>query len=317
MIDLIGAPFDLCGRSPGSRLGPAAIRLAGLEDELAALGLEVHDGEDAMVLPDDPDLSGLRNFGPLLSFLTEVQQRAGESLDKGNLPLVIGGDHSVALGGISAALAKFDGDLAVLWIDAHADLNTPSCSDSGNLHGMPLSALAQTKSGGDHLRDVQWNELLRRLGPTALSGDRMAWIGLRDVDLGEREAIKSFGKCFPSTMQDIDRLGVVAVIERFDAWMRASGATRLWISFDVDVFDPVLAPGTGTAVRGGLDYREGALIAELLRENLDAEGCPYSLVGLDLVETNPIHDINNETATVAVQWVASLFGKTILSGGGI
>jgi arginase len=113
-------------------------------------------------------------------------------------------------------------------------------------------------------------------------------------------------------MQDIDRFGMERVVQEFDEWMRGNGARNLWISFDVDALDPILAPGTGTAVRGGLSYREGHLCAELLRENLDATDCPYQLVGLDLVETNPLYDSHNETARMAVEWIASLFGKTIL-----
>lgn len=312
MIDLIGVPFDLCGRTPGSRLGPASLRLAEIEATLASLGLDVLDQGDAMVLPPETAKDGLRNFGPLLSCLTEVQQRVEDALEKGGTPLVMGGDHTVALGGISAALHKFDGSLAVLWIDAHADLNTPNCSASGNLHGMPLSVLMGSPSGTTGLRDIQWQELVRRVGPKTLQSDRIAWFGLRDVDRGESEQIAQMPNSLPTTMYDIDRRGLVQGVERIDAWMRGTTARKLWISFDVDVLDPVLAPGTGTAVRGGLTFREAHLLAELLRETLDGPDCPYELAGLDVVETNPARDTNNETATVAVEWVASLFGKTIL-----
>ncbi len=313
MIDLIGAPFDLCGLTPGSRLGPATLRLEGIEEALVGLGLDVADSGDAMVLPPETAEGGLRNFGPLLSCLTEVQQKTEDSLQRGRLPLVMGGDHTIALGGISAALGQFDGSLAVLWIDAHADLNTPSCSGSGNVHGMPLAALMQLSSGCSGLQDAQWNELVRRLGPKALGPERIAWLGLRDVDRGERDQISLMPSAFAATMHDIDRQGIVRLIERFDAWMRGTTARKLWISFDVDALDPVLAPGTGTAVRGGLTYREGHLLAEMLRELLDNTECPYSLAGVDVVEVNPAQDINNETAKVAVEWVASLFGKTILN----
>lgn len=314
MIDLLGVPFDLCGRSSGSRLGPATLRLAGIEEALNALGCKVEDTGDVMVLPEDSSEGGLRNFGPLLSSLTEVQQRVEETLNKSRLPLVMGGDHTIALGGISAALAKFDGSLAVLWIDAHADLNTPGSSGSGNPHGMPLAALLQLDSGTDGLRNQQWQELVRRLGPKKLEQNRISWLGLRDVDKAERNQIAAMPDCFAASMHDIDRHGIVRLMERFDQWMHNSTARKLWISFDVDALDPVLAPGTGTAVRGGLTYREGHLVAETLYEFLHRPDCPYSLAGVDLVETNPAHDINNETAKVAVEWVASLFGKTILEG---
>lgn len=316
MIHLIGVPFDLCGRRPGSRLGPAALRLAGLVETLTQLGLTVEDLGDLHVLPEAESSDGLRNFGPLTACLTNLQQQAQESMEAGAIPIVVGGDHSVAMGGISAALAQTRGDLAVLWIDAHADLNTPCTSDSGNLHGMPLAALMGTTCQADGLRKVQWDELLRRLGEPRLPANCTAWIGLRDVDLGERKRIREATECYAATMYDVDRHGLPTVVQRFDAWMRKSGATRLWISFDVDVLDPILAPGTGTAVRGGLSYREGHLMAEMLREMLDAPDCPYRLAGVDLVETNPVVDSNNETAKVAVEWMASLFGKTILGGTG-
>lgn len=203
--------------------------------------------------------------------------------------------------------------MCVLWIDAHADMNTPETSPSGNLHGMPVSALMGRPSGVGGLRDTQWSQLLSEIvSPHKLQPKNAAWFGLRDVDPGEQKAIHEAKGSFISTMYEIDRYGVVECLLRFDAWMRSNGSNALWISFDVDALDPFLAPGTGTAVRGGLTYREMHLLGEMLWELLNAPGCPYRLIGLDLVETNPLSDNNNVTAKTAVEWIASLFGKTIL-----
>lgn len=312
MIDVIGVPFDLCGKRLGSRLGPAALRLAGLMGVLSDLGLENEDLGDVPVGAED-GAEGLRNFKPYLKCLKTLKSRTIESLAKGAVPLVMGGDHSIAAGSVSGALEMFDGDLALLWIDAHADANTPGSSTSGNMHGMPIAGLQGYASGASGKADDQWNRLLSEIVPASrLHPERCAWYGLRDVDPAERDLIRRTPGDLAITMQDVDRKGVVETMRQFDSWLRNTGAKHLWISFDVDALDPILAPGTGTAVRGGLTYREAHLIAELLREFLDAPGCPYSLVGLDVVETNPLFDSNNETAKMAVEWVGSLFGKSIL-----
>jgi arginase len=231
-------------------------------------------------------------------------------LASGNTPIVLGGEHTLAMGGVSAALDRFDGSLGLLWIDAHADINSPGTTDTGNLHGMPIAALAGMSSGATGAADAQWQRLQAALVPGhKLEIANTVWFGLRDVDPAERARVAA--GC-AITMHDIDRHGVAATVARIDAWLRSAGVRQLWISFDVDALDPVLAPGTGTGVRGGLTYREAHLTAELLREFLDAEGCPYTLVGVDIVETNPLFDSQNETAKMAVEWLSSLFGKTIL-----
>lgn len=314
MIDILGAPLDLCGKRRGTRLGPAALRLAGLLEVLRAQGVEAADLGDLPVAPERTLPGGLRNFEPAIEFLSALKERVGASLASGHCPLVVGGDHALAMGSVSAALEAYGDELAVLWIDAHADLNTPGSSPSGNLHGMPLALLAGRSPGAEGVAEGQWRRLKAALSPEHdLRPDRIAWLGLREVDAGERAILATWPKCFTATMQDIDRGGLVATMTRLDLWMRETGATALWVSFDVDSLDPVLAPGTGTAVRGGLTYRESHLCAELLREQLDRADAGYRLAGLDLVETNPLFDINNQTATTAVEWIASLFGKTILS----
>lgn len=308
MIEIIGAPFDLCGMRLGSRLGPAAVRLAGLHEALTALDLETKDSGDVAVGVDDGEVAGMRAFGPLLQTVKQLCTRTGDALAGGNLPLVLGGEHTLVVGGISAALAKYGPNLGLLWIDAHADINTPGSSTTGNIHGMPIAALAGCPSETDGEADLQWRDLLEVLGPERLDLRNVAWYGLRDVDPAERECLKGM----PITMHDIDRHGVEETVRRCHDWFVQRGVTHLWISFDVDALDPVLAPGTGTAVRGGLSYREGHLLAELLAEHLAQPQCPYRLVGVDVVETNPLYDTMNATAVMAVEWIASLFGKTIL-----
>ena len=308
MIDIIGAAFDLCGYAEGSRLGPAAIRLAGLQRELENLGLKARDRGDVAGPAAYTDPGGMRNFSPLLSAVRTLKERTRETLQEGNMPLILGGEHTLATGCISAALNHYGDELAVLWIDAHADINTPGSSQTGNLHGMPLAALAGLPSGTTGRPDEEWQDFTEALGPARLDPQRIAWCGLRDVDRSELDKIQGFA----ATMHFLDRYGIERFIGDLAKWLRQIEARHLWISFDVDALDPILAPGTGTAVRGGLTYREAHLLAELIHECLDKPDCPATLVGVDLVEVNPLQDTNNATAKVAVEWVASLLGKTIL-----
>lgn len=304
--------MDYCGARQGSRLGPGAARLAGLQKSLEALGLSVNDQGDVPLAPEKTAPEGLRNFEPAIAAYADLKARVSKAAKVGT-PLVLGGDHSNAIGSVSGAMEAFGGELAVLWVDAHADVNTPATSPSGNLHGMPMAALLGMPSGLHGLKDLQWQDILDVVVPkTRLRPDRSAWFGLRDVDGGEREHYLKLKGEYTATMYDIDRHGIVTCLERFDAWMRNGGASKLWISFDVDSLDPILAPGTGTAVRGGLTYREMHQMGEFLNELLETPGCSYSLAGLDVVEINPLFDTNNETARTAVEWIGSLFGKTIL-----
>lgn len=312
MVDILAAPFDGGGARLGSRLGPAALELAGLPEALESRGLRVGRWVN---LPNPMPVTakpGLRAFDACLSAVGDLKKATADSLASGRLPIALGGEHSIAMGCIAAALEATAGDLAVLWIDAHADANVPGGSPSGSLHGMPLGALTAQPSGdANPVVDGQWRRLVDvAAGRYPLSPDRIAWLGLRDVDPAERTYIGTAPGVLAVTMHDIDRDGLVAAVKRFAEWMRVGGAGNLWISFDVDVLDPILAPGTGTAVRGGLTYREGHLLAELLRQDLDR--ADYRLVGLDVVEVNPLEDHANRTARIVVEWVASLFGKTIL-----
>jgi len=307
MVEILGAPFDLCGFRTGSRMGPAALRMAGMVEGLRGIGLDVFDGGDVSVGEVSSATCGMRDFASLLDLVKRLRVAADRALTAKRIPLVLGGEHTVSVAVIGAALDRFGGDLALLWIDAHADINTPETSHSGNVHGMPVAALQGLPSGVKGVVDEEWASLGTALGKIRLRPENTAWIGLRDVDPGERPFVK---KGLGLTMTDVDRYGMAACVDRLDEHFRGCGASHLWVSFDVDALDPFLAPGTGTAVRGGLTYREAHLMAELLRERLDAG--PYRLVGLDVVETNPLVDTSNETARMAVEWVLSLFGKTIL-----
>jgi arginase len=313
VVEAIGVPFDLCGRRLGSRLGPAALRLAGLAAAFDELHVDFAWGGDIKGCSDDlSDGEMLSDFDPLIHCIAELRRRTEASLKIGYTPLVIGGDHAIAMGSVAAALNHYGEKMALIWIDAHADVNTPASSPSGNIHGMPVAALLGFESGVRTKVDSKWRKLLDVLGPARLKMEHMAWLGLRDLDPPEQKLIREDKSCLASTMHDIDRYGLIWEMRRLDVWLKAHGATHLWVSFDVDAMDPMLAPGTGTAVTGGFSYREAHLIGEVLYEMLNAENCPYQLAGLDVVEINPLIDRNNETAKMAVQWIGSLFGKSIL-----
>lgn len=311
-MEIIGVPFDYCGFRLGSRLGPAAVRLAGLADAMQALEYEVLDDGDVVIPPAQAATNGIKHHDAASFVFAQVFDRVQESLGERHMPIVIGGDHSISIASVGAALGAYDGDLAVLWVDAHADLNTPGTSPSGNLHGMPLGCLMHEPSGVDGKADEQWLHLQERFIPDALRSDHTGLLGLRDVDAGESERLQRLPSGYVSTMANIDRRGLVSEVDRLTSWVGALGVKNLWLSFDVDVLDPILAPGTGTAVRGGLTYREMHLFGEMLYEFLAEDECPVQLVGIDLVETNPIFDTHNETAKTGVEFISSLFGKTIL-----
>lgn len=312
MVRIHGVPFDLCGRVPGSRLGPIAVRFAGLLPQLRALGLAVEDAGSVSPLDEQVETPLVERYTKARLVYAALKERVRADIEAGCTPLVVGGDHSVSIGSIAGALAATQGDLAVLWIDAHMDVNLPTTSPSGNLHGMSLAALAKMPipEGDPMARD--WAEILALVGDQALAPGHVCWFGIREVDGGELRQRAQMERSLMVTMQRIDQHGVASCVERVDRWLRELRVSHLWVSFDVDSLDPIYAPGTGTAVRGGLTYREGHLLAEMLHEMLQAKDCPYRLCGADLVEVNPLADTNNETARVACGWAASLFGKTIL-----
>jgi arginase len=294
-IAVIGAALDLGQGRRGVDMGPSAMRYAGLEDRLMSLGYAVRDhGNVETAVPEATALRDER-----ARFLPEIKETCAriaakvvEESNAGARPLVLGGDHSVALGTLGG-LAAAHGVGGVLWIDAHADINTPETSPSGNVHGMPLAA-ALGLAGPEFDSDA-WPL-------PALDPRRVVLLGLRQADSGERKLLHDAGvRVF--TMSEIDRIGVErAVREAID---RVAGPGFVHVSLDMDALDPEVAPGVGTPVRGGLTYREAHLALELVAES--------GLAGsLEVVEVNPILDRENTTAFTAVELMASALGATII-----
>lgn len=298
-------------------MGPTAMRLLGIVDRLKDLGVDIVDGGDAFVMNAKAPVDKRDRAHAAVRAYSVLKERVAKSYAAGKTPLVVSGDHSLAIPTVSAALEKYGRGLAVLWIDAHMDLNNPTSSPSGNLHGMPLGALMRLEPGLQTNDDqagalTVWPSILSDIVPQpGLQAGQVAWVGLRDVDPGEVENYKNAGCEHAFTMQDVDRMGINAVMAQVFLWLEESGAEALWVSFDVDSLDPLLAPGTGTKVRGGLTYREGHFVAELLCEYFQFNP-KLELAGLDVVEVNPMTDRAGETALVASEWLCSFFGQTIM-----
>ncbi len=285
-VAVIGVPMDLGAGRRGVDMGPSALRYARLLEELEALGFAVEDLGDVRV----PLAETLRRRKG--TYLEEIRQAALElkerlqALPEGVLPIVLGGDHSLSMGSVSGVAR---GRVGVIWVDAHADFNTPETSPSGNIHGMPLAVL----SGLGHPR---LTEVFRSVDPKDV-----VLIGVRSVDPGEKRLLQEAGVTV-YTMHEVDRLGVARIAE--EALDRLSGLP-LHVSLDADVLDPAVAPGVGTPVPGGLSYREAHLLMELLAQSGQVRS-------LDLVEVNPILDEKNRTAEMMVGLALSLLGKRIL-----
>jgi arginase len=293
-IAIIGAALDLGQGRRGVDMGPSAIRYAGLDERLQSLGYLVRD--EGNVETAVAEATALRDerarFLPEIHDTCElVASRVAEATRRGALPLVLGGDHSVALGTLGG-LASVHGPGGVIWIDAHSDINTPQTSPTGNVHGMALAAALGL--AGDGFESERWPL-------PAVDARKVALIGIRHLDDGERRLLRETGARVFS-MSEIDRIGIErAVRESLD---RVSGAGFVHVSLDMDVLDPDIAPGVGTPVPGGLTYREAHLALELVAES--------GLAGsLEVVEVNPILDRENTTAAPAVELVASALGKTI------
>jgi arginase len=294
-IAVIGATLDLGQGRRGVDMGPSAIRYAGLEERLVSLGHVVRDhGNVETAVPEATTVRDERaRFLPeIKATCARIAAKVVEESNTGALPLVLGGDHSVALGTLGG-LASVHGQGGVVWIDAHADINTPETSPSGNVHGMSLAA-ALGLAGGVFESDA-WPL------PT-LDSRRVALLGLRQADVGERKLLREVGvRVF--TMSEIDRIGVERAMR--EALDHVAGPGFVHVSLDMDALDPEVAPGVGTPVRGGLSYREAHLALELVAES--------GLAGsLEVVEVNPILDRENTTATTAVELVASALGATII-----
>ena len=294
-VAVIGAPLDLGQGRRGVDMGPSAIRYAGLDTRLAEIGRRVQDWgnvETAVAEAAEVGEENARYLLPVLRTCERVAALVKRAAESGALPLVLGGDHSVAIGSIGG-LASAYGTGGVLWLDAHGDLNTPETTPTGNVHGMVLAAVLGL--GGPVFERAAWPE-------PAIDPQRVALVGVRSLDEGERERVRELGaKVF--TMSDVDRLGVERAIR--ESLAHVAGPGFVHVSLDMDVVDPEVAPGVGTPVRGGLSYREAHLALELVAES----GLASSL---DVVEVNPIFDRQNETATLAVELVASALGARIL-----
>jgi arginase len=294
-ISLLGVPMDLGADRRGVDMGPSAIRYAGLSEKLYALGHDVSN-LDAIPVPEPetraPGDPRLKYLDLIVTVVAQTADRVADQLALDRLPVVLGGDHSIALGSVSGA-ARALGTTGLLWLDAHADFNTAETSPSGNIHGMILASLV----GLGDPRLVQ----AAGTGPH-IDSQRVAIIGARDIDSGERELLRKAGVRV-YTMSDIDRRGMAEIMR--EAMALVSGdTTGLHVSFDVDVVDPSEAPGVGTPVPGGVTYREAHLAMELVAES-------GRLRSLDIVEVNPILDRENRTAVLAAELVLSAVGKTI------
>lgn len=289
-IDIIGAPSTFGQRKLGVDLGPTAIRYAGLISRLKQLDLDVYDKGDIKVPVVNiekfhSEQKGLRNYDEIIDVNQKLNKEVSASIENNRFPLVLGGDHSIAVGSVSA-ISKHYNNLGVIWYDAHGDLNIPEESPSGNIHGMPLRIL--TGEGPKELLELNSN---------VIKPENIVLIGMRDLDKGERQFIKDHNiKTF--TMSDIDKLGIKEVIENTIEYLKSRNVDGVHLSLDVDALDPLETPGTGTRVLGGLSYRESHFALELLHQS-------HLISSMDLVEVNPLIDSNNHTAEQAVSLVGT------------
>ena len=292
-IRIIGVPMDLGQSHRGVDMGPSAVRYEGLAQRLRNLGYRVEDQGNILV-PVGDALAERRgeNYLPIVAETCELTyQAARKAIAEGCLPVFLGGDHSIAIGTIGGITDHSPS--GVLWIDAHGDFNTPKTSSSGNIHGMPLSVLMGNG----------FPELVGVGRPGAKISPRdVVMIGIRDLDPEERRILKRSGITI-FTMRDIDERGMGEVVR--EALKRLDHQDRIHVSLDLDVLDPIEAPGVGTPVRGGITYREAHLMMEIIADT-------HSLTSMDMVEINPILDQSNKTAKIAVELAVSLFGKSII-----
>jgi arginase len=300
LVHILGVPLDLGGGRRGVDMGPSALRIAGIGERLTAMGCLVIDkGDLAAPIPEtqaerDPRKKYVREIARVCQ---KLYQQVYQAHEEGALPVVLGGDHSLAAGsvGASADFAAAKGqEIGLLWVDAHGDMNTPASTTSGNVHGMPLAALLGPEPSE-----------LSKIGARSpkVRADKTVLIGIRNLDPLERERIRD-AKIQVFTMKDIDRHGIATVMERALA-IAGHDTSGVHVSFDLDVCDPSIAPGVGTPVKGGLDYREAHMVMEMVADS-------GRLLGLDLVEINPILDAQNQTAILAVELIESAFGQGII-----
>src|SRR5580765_3754836 len=299
-IEIIGIPVDLGAGRRGVDMGPSAIRIADLESRLELLGHKVTDSGDIDVMIPETQKVGqgkLKYKAPIMAACDELRKRVEKSLGESRMPLVLGGDHSIAIGSIAGSsnhFARQGENVGLIWFDAHGDANTPETTPSGNIHGM---SLAVSLGFGD--------EELVQLGGRApkVQPRNTVLVGIRDLDQGERDFLKKSGvTCY--TMRDLDERGMRDVLDEAIR-LASDGTAGIHLSFDLDVVDPDDAPGTGTPVWGGISYREAHLAMEMFNDRAN-------IVAMDLVEVNPVLVNQNMTGTLAAELAQSALGKTIL-----
>jgi arginase len=295
-LSLVGVSIDLGAGTRGVSLGPAALRYAGVTERLENIGYDVKDEGDIVAnknvsaITEGTHLKNLSEVGRVNTLLCE---RVDKVMQEGRFPLVIGGDHSVAIGTISGVL-QHKKNLGVIWFDAHGDINTAETSPSGNIHGMPVAVLL----GHGH-------ESLTSIGgaDAKIKPENIVFVGCRDLDAGERKMLREFGITV-FTMHEIDRYGMAEVMDKAIK-IASDGTDGIHVSFDVDSMDPVHAIGTGTRVPGGLTYRESHLALEMIAET-------SKVVSAEFVEVNPIIDVKNQTAKITVELIGSLMGEWLI-----
>jgi len=296
-ISLIGVPLDFGQSRRGVDMGPSAIRYAGAVGRIESIGHQVTDEGDVQVSAVERKQhsdSNLKNLDEVIQATTELARKVAKVVEAGRFPLVLGGDHSIAIGTLAGLSDKYK-NLGVIWYDAHADFNTAETSPSGNIHGMPLAVSV----GLGHESLVNIHSEGRKVKP-----ENVVIIGARSVDPEERQLIKEQGvKVF--TMHEIDRYGMTAVMEEALAYLRSRDVDGVHLSLDLDGLDPLYTPGVGTPVPGGISYRESHLAMEMLEDS-------GMITSAEFVEVNPILDEKNKTADVAVGLMGSLFGEKLL-----
>src|SRR5919201_2004715 len=300
-IHVIGVPLDLGGNRRGVDMGPSALRIAGLGERITALGFSVVDkGDLPAPIPETQEQRDERKkyIRDIAKVCTKVYQSALMSLEEGAMPLVLGGDHSLGAGSVAAAAdwprKTKDLPIGMLWVDAHGDMNTPATSTSGNVHGMPLAALLGSEP----------SELSRIGGfsPKVLPAHTVL-IGVRNLDPTEKIAVRD-SHVHVFTMKDIDRQGIASIVEQA-VNLAGSSTAGIHVSFDMDVCDPTIAPGVGTPVKGGIDYREAHTLMEIVADS-------GLLPSLDLVEMYPTLDMQNTTAKLGDELALAAIGMKIL-----
>ena len=300
VVRLVGVPMDLGAGRRGVDMGPSAIRIAGVAAGLRHLGFQVEDDGDVGVpAPEtrDPGSPNARYLEPIYHVCNRLRLRVRRSLDQGEIPIVLGGDHSIAIGTVSGVSEHFRSrgqKVGLIWVDAHGDMNTPESSPTGNIHGMPLATLC----GMGHPRLVEmggfWPKVERK---------NVCLIGIRDIDEVERKIVKESG-IHAYTMRDVDERGMRAIIQE-SIGFASEGTAGFHVSFDLDGMDPRDVPGTGTPVKGGISWREANLLMEMVSDT-------GRMTSLEITELNPILDVKNQSGEVAVDVILSAFGKRIL-----